>query len=307
MARELAPADSDILARGNFCFRQPQPVGGSQGDAFTSCSRNSTASALWPVFSSRAAAGSRFSNGLPTTTTRRRSNSTAPDVSPAAMRISARPRKFAASSLCSSISRANTNSSTLRADCLSPDSNSCRAADSQDFRGQAQSADRRDSLNPGIEGSKSAPRPAVRGERCGRRFHAVRVSADSDAIASPATAYCFVATRYFIHRTCQERRVCCALSLLQPFRLRHCVLLCLQDALIDRRALRQRDPRRLDHIGQHGARDRPRLRPSPAASRSLPPDPQSQHKRCAAARWSGSCRCGEDRRAEAHPLQALDR
>src|ERR1700719_3533816 len=47
--------------------------------------------------------------------------------------------------------------------------------------------------------------------------------------------------------------------------------------------------------------------PSPTAKASQPADRRSRHKRCAAAHWSDSCRCGEDSFAAACPLQVSDR
>ena len=114
-------ADSTSWPAATFAFASRKRNAGSQGVAFTSCSRNSMASALCLVFSSRTAAGSRFSKGFSYNHHQTAQQVDCARMSPAAMRISARPRKFAASSLCSSISRVKRNSSTLRVDCLSPE------------------------------------------------------------------------------------------------------------------------------------------------------------------------------------------
>ena len=128
-ASEVSWAARGVIVGRDFRFGEDgDGKKNPHGADFTSWSRNSIASALCPVFSSRAAAGSRFSNGLPTATTRRRSISSAPAVSPDASRFrrdrgSWRPRVGAL------LSRAQR---PVRGSCapiaLSPASNSRRAA-----------------------------------------------------------------------------------------------------------------------------------------------------------------------------------
>ena len=79
-----------------------------------------------------------------------------------------------------------------------------------------------------------------------------------------ACAYCLVTTRYFIDRTCQERSDLFGAFFLQALGFRYGILLRLQDALIDRRALRQRNPG-ASTTSARTVWDRPQLRPVPAA------------------------------------------
>ena len=296
-------ADTTSWPAVTFAFASRKPIPGSQGDAFTSCSRNSIASALCPVFSSRVAAGSRFSKGLPTTTTRRRSNSTAPGVSPAAIRISARPRKFAASS-CALRFRAQKQIPVLHALIVCLRSQTAARRGPQDFRGRCGLRIGAIALNPGIQrsqlrcnlefqrndGRRFRERSLWRARRS-RRPPSHTVSSRPGTLSiSPATIAGSVA-----------RLLSAALP---PSRRRPALLAGCADRWA--RAAPAESMKHPPHRPRQWS-DRPRPQPSRAANWWRPAGPQSQYRRYAAERWSGSCRCGGGRRAEERRRPASDR
>ena len=142
------------------------------------------------------------------------SSVTAPCVSPSAMRISAKPRKFVATSWCSSSSRANTNSRIFLADCLSPPSKSSRAPGR---RLSAPGAVCGSALYPEIIVS-SVPSFAAHAISYGTRGEESETvgSFCNVAMRSAAWLYCFVATRYFTQRSCQLHQTARAFSCCNP-------------------------------------------------------------------------------------------